>query len=145
MMKNVLTLTVCCLLSAGVALAATNYGHERETAMKKIGHSAAALAAIAKGKAKYDAATVKTSLETISTTIKTFPELFPSGSEHADRAASPKIWENNADFRAHAAKLGADADALLASLPADQKAVGAALGKLGQTCSACHQSYRLKD
>lgn len=145
MMKNALTLTICCLLSAGVAFAATNFGHERETAMKKIGRAAGELAAIAKGKANYDAATVKASLTTISTTIKTFPELFPAGSEHADRAASPKIWENTADFKAHADKLGADADALLASLPGDRKAVGVALSKLGEACGACHQSYRQKD
>lgn len=145
MMKKALVLAVTCLASAGVATAAANYGHERETAMKKIGHSAAALAAIAKGKTPYDAATVKTSLETIGSTIKTFPGLFPAGSEHADKAASPKIWQAMDDFKAHAAKLGADADALAANLPSDRKAVGAALGELGHTCAACHQAYRLRD
>jgi cytochrome c556 len=145
MMKYATTLSILCLLSAGAAFAAADLGHEREVAMKKIGHSAAELAAIARGKTKYDAATVKGALTTISTTIKTFPDLFPAGSEKADRAASPKIWETTDDFKAHAAKLGADADAMVAALPADQKAVGLALGKLGHTCGACHQSYRLKD
>lgn len=145
MIKKIIATSMIVALGASVAFAASNLGDEREAAMKKIGHAAGALGAIAKGKSKYDAATVKSSLETISATIKTFPGLFPAGSEKADKAASPKIWENKADFEAHATKLGADADALVAALPADQKAVGAALGKLGETCGACHQSYRLKD
>lgn len=145
MIKKFVAVSILCLASAGVAFAATSLGDQREAAMKKIGKSTGALAAIAKGKTQYDAATVKTSLETISATIKTFPELFPAGSEKADKVANPKIWENKADFEAHATKLGADADMLASALPADQKAVGAALGKLGETCGACHQSYRLKD
>ena len=32
----------------------------------------------------------------------------------------------------------------LAELPADQAAVGAALGKIGPNCGGCHEVYRLK-
>lgn len=145
MIRKLLAVSLFCLCGAGVALAAVHLGDQREAAMKKIGHSTAALAAIVKGKANYDAATVKTSLETISATIKTFPELFPAGSETADRAASPKIWQDNAGFKQRAAKLGSDADALLAQLPSDRKGVAVALTTLGENCSACHQAYRLKD
>ena len=44
-----------------------------------------------------------------------------------------------------AAKLETDATTLLASLPADQAAVGAAVKTLGADCGACHETYRLKD
>ena len=48
------------------------------------------------------------------------------------------------DFKAKAAKLGADADVALAQLPADQAGVGAALGIIGKSCGDCHQAYRVK-
>jgi cytochrome c556 len=145
MIRKMLAVSVFCLCGASFALAAVHLGHEREAAMKRIGHSAGALVAIVKGKTRYNAATVKTSLETISSTIKTFPEYFPEGSQKADRRASPKIWENNADFKARAAKLGATADTLLASLPTDRKGVTVALRTLGKNCSGCHHEYRLRD
>jgi cytochrome c556 len=61
-----------------------------------------------------------------------------------DTKAAPAIWQNFADFKAHATKLGSDADAILASMPADQAAVGQAVQKLGADCSSCHETYRLK-
>ncbi|NHT78639.1 cytochrome c556 [Rhizobium sp. PP-F2F-G38] len=129
-------------LAAG-AVTAAEPQEVREGLMKKIGGSMGALSAIAKGQKPYDAEVVKTSLTAISTSIKAFPDQFPAGSE-ANSEASPKIWENKADFDAKAASLGADADMLLAQLPADPAGVGAALGKLGPHCGDCHQVYRVK-
>ncbi|RWX76079.1 cytochrome C556 [Neorhizobium lilium] len=116
---------------------------KREQMMKQIGGSVGALGAIAKGEKPYDEATVKKSLTTISTNIKAFPDQFPAGSE-ANSEAAPAIWQNNADFRAKAAKLGSDADTILAALPADQAGVQKAVQTLGADCGACHQVYRLK-
>ncbi|PYE28826.1 cytochrome c556 [Rhizobium sp. PP-CC-3A-592] len=129
-------------LAAG-AVTAAEPQEVREGLMKKIGGSMGALSAIAKGQKPYDAEVVKTSLTAISTSIKAFPDQFPAGSE-ANSEASPKIWDNKADFDAKAASLGADADMLLAQLPADPAGVGAALGKLGPHCGDCHQVYRVK-
>jgi cytochrome c556 len=144
MIKRILAAGAICLMAVTAVVAAENMHESREAAMKKIGGAVGGLVAIAKGQKPYDAATVKTSLTTISETIKIFPTYFPAGSEGDDKVASPKIWENMDDFKAHAAKLGSDADTLLAQLPANQAAVGAALGVLGKDCGACHQTYRLK-
>ncbi len=104
-----------------------------------------ALSGIAKGEKPYDAEVVKASLATMSEVAKAFPDQFPAGSETGhETEASPKIWEAMDDFKAKAAKLGADADTVLAALPADQAAVGAALGTIGSNCGACHEVYRLK-
>ncbi|WP_075290164.1 c-type cytochrome [Pararhizobium arenae] len=130
-------------IGLGAVSAADNPVEIREGLMKKIGGSMGALAGIAKGEKPYDEAVVKASLTTISESIKAFPDQFPAGSE-AGSEASPKIWENMDDFKAKAAKLGADADAQLAQLPADQASVGAALGVIGKSCGDCHQSYRVK-
>ena len=144
MIRKVLAAGALCLLGATVVLAAENMHEAREAAMKKIGGAMGGLAAIAKGEKPYDAETVKSSLTTMSEAIKVFPSYFPEGSEMDDQEASPKIWENKADFEAHAKKLADDADALLAQLPADQAAVGAAMGVLGKDCGACHELYRIK-
>jgi cytochrome c556 len=116
---------------------------KREQLMKQIGGAVGAMGAIAKGEKPYDKAVVEKSLTTISTNIKAFPDQFPEGSQ-ANSSAAPAIWENNADFRAKAAKLGSDADTILASMPADQAAVGKAMQTLGANCGGCHQTYRLK-
>jgi cytochrome c556 len=144
MMKKFAIATAACLFGLAAVASAEGMGDAREAAMKKIGGSVGALVGIAKGEKAYDADTVKASLGTISETIKIFPTYFPAGSEKDSEEASPKIWENKADFEAHAAKLAADADSLLAALPADQAAVGAAMGKLGANCSGCHELYRIK-
>jgi cytochrome c556 len=113
--------------------------------MKKIGGSVGAMTAIAKGEKPYDADAVKAALTTISETAKVFPDQFKPGTETGDKVASPKIWENLADFKSRADKLSSDAETLLAQLPADAAGVGGALKTLGGNCGGCHQNYRLKE
>ena len=144
MIKRILAAAAICLIGATAVVSAENQHENREAAMKKNGGAMGALAAIAKGEKNYDAEVVRASLTTIKEAITVFPTYFPPGSDKDDDEASPKIWENKADFEAKAAKLAADADALLAQLPADKAAVGAAMGTLGKDCAACHESYRLK-
>ncbi|WEZ84039.1 cytochrome c [Rhizobium sp. 32-5/1] len=132
-------------LAMGAVTAADEPQMVRQEMMKKVGGAMGALAGIAKGEKPYDAAVVTASLTTMSETAKAFPDQFPAGSETGmDTEASPKIWENMEDFKAKALKLGADADAVLAAMPADQAAVGAALGTIGPNCGGCHEVYRLK-
>jgi cytochrome c556 len=131
---------------AATAVFAQDGTHEaREAMMKKIAGSAGAMAAIAKGEKPYDADAVKTALTTISETAKAFPDQFKPGTDQNDKLASPKIWENMADFKARADKLGSDADTILAQLPADSAGVGGALKTLGGNCGGCHELYRLKE
>ena len=114
--------------------------------MKKVGGAMGALAGIGKGEKPYDAEVVKASLTTMSEVAKAFPDQFPAGSEAGNETeASPKIFEAMDDFKAKSAKLAADADAILAAgIPADQAAVGAALGTIGPNCAGCHEVYRIK-
>ncbi|WP_275789593.1 c-type cytochrome [Pararhizobium gei] len=142
-LKTILSALVIAGCGVSAVVAADDPVKVRESLMKQIGGSMGALAGIAKGEKPYDAEVVKTALTTIGTSIKAFPDQFPAGSE-AGSEASPKIWENMDDFKAKAAKLGTDADMLLAQLPADQAAVGEAAGVLGKNCGGCHQLYRVK-
>nr|CAD6421711.1 cytochrome C556 [Rhizobium sp. Q54] len=117
----------------------------RQNLMKEIGRSVGALGAIAKGEKPYDAAVVEQSLTTISTNIQAFPDQFPPGSEEGhETEALPAIWEKPDEFRAGAEKLHAEAQALLAAMPADQVGVGAAMQRLGPVCSDCHETFRVK-
>jgi cytochrome c556 len=117
----------------------------REAMMKKIGGSVGIMAAMAKGDKPYDATALKAALVAISETAKAFPDQFKPGSDKTDKAASPKIWDNAADFKSHADKLSSDADMVAMQLPTDPAAIGAALKQLGADCSSCHQAYRQKE
>ena len=117
----------------------------RQNLMKEIGRSVGALGAIAKGEKPYDAATVEQALTTISTNSQAFPDQFPAGSETGhETEALPAIWEKPEEFRANAEKLHTEAETLLASMPADQAAVGAAMKQLGAVCSDCHETFRAR-
>jgi cytochrome c556 len=144
MIKRIIAASLICLAGATAAFPASELGDKREADMKKIGGAMAQLAGIAKGEKPYDAGVVKTSLTTVNTTIKEFPGLFPEGKPDEDGHASPKIWENMKGFKGHADELASVTDKLLAAPPADQKAVGGAMGAMGKVCSACHEEFRLK-
>lgn len=144
--RTIFAATIAFGLVASAAGAAETPQETRKHMMESVGKAMGGLVGIVKGKTPYDAAVVKASLTTMADTMKTFPDQFPKGSETGHKTeASPKIWENFDDFKAKAAKLETDATTLLASLPADQAAVGAAVKTLGADCGACHETYRLKD
>lgn len=144
-LKTLAAAVALAVIGAGAVVAADEPQVVRQDMMKKVGGAMGALAGIAKGEKPYDADIVKASLTTMSEVGKAFPDQFPAGSEAGnDTEASPKIWEAMDDFKAKSAKFAADADAALASLPADQAAVGAALGAIGPNCGGCHEVYRVK-
>ena len=139
--------SVCLFLTPALSPALVQEAPQvvREKLMKGIGQAVGALGAIAKGEKPYDAAVVQQSLTTISTNIQAFPDQFPPGTETGhETEALPAIWEKPEEFRADAEKLHTEAQALLASLPADQASVGAAMRTLGATCSDCHETFRAK-
>jgi cytochrome c556 len=76
------------------------------------------------------------------------PGWFPAGSgpEAGKTHAKAEIWTNRADFDLKMRNFGAAAKAFQAAAAGgDLNAIKAAHGRLGQTCGACHNSYRLKD
>src|SRR5689334_4948996 len=126
--------------AAAVGLAATDPIHDRVAAMKGVGDSMKALAAIAKKQAPFDAAVVKKNAATISTNLKTASGLFPEGSGVGDTHAKPEVWTAPADFAKGFKDAIAAADALQS---VDEAGFGAALGTLGTSCKNCHDKYRL--
>ncbi len=144
-LKSIALAAVVGCLGLSVAVAQEGPQVQRQKQMKAVGGALGALGGIAKGEKPYEAATVTAALTTISTTMKAFPNQFPAGTESgADSEAAPAVWQNPKDFHAKAEKLAAEADKLLAAVPADQAGVGAAMKALGGTCGDCHQTYRMK-
>ena len=58
----------------------------------------------------------------------------------ADDEALPTVWNNAAEFKAAAAKLGSDAQAVQGAT--DQASLAVALKSVQGDCGACHGSFR---
>ena len=57
-----------------------------------------------------------------------------------------KIWENMEDFSAKMDDLRSTSAALqTAAASGDRKAIGKAVGDVGQSCKACHDEYKSED
>jgi cytochrome c556 len=96
-----------------------------------------------KGTTPFDAAKAAEAMKTIASDMETFPTLFPDGSDQGDTKASPTIWENMDDFKALAAKLGADATTAAGAAANGLDAFKEAFGTVGGDCGACHKKYRM--
>jgi cytochrome c556 len=118
-----------------------------QTVMKATGKNTGTLAAMVKGEKPYDQAAVNASLAVLEETGKKLPTLFPESLKGQpsddDYSASPKIWENKADFSAHIAtfaKVVADAKGNVKNLAT----LKAAVLTIGKSCSSCHETFRIK-
>ena len=116
----------------------------RQALMKENGKHAKMGVAMIKGEAPFDLAKAKEIFVTFEHAAAKMPDLVPPNSKTGgDTTASPKIWENMADFKARFEKLGADAKAAEASVK-DLAAFKTAFGGLGKDCGGCHETYRIK-
>jgi cytochrome c556 len=115
---------------------------ERQQAMEDVGGAMKNLAAIAKKETPFDAAVVKKNTGTIAEALKQAADLFPEGSDTGDVEtwAKPEIWSERVDFMKKLET--AEAEALALQSVSVETAFAPALGKLGDACKACHQTYR---
>ena len=144
-MKLRLAALVACVagLAAVTAVSAqTDPVAQRQTLMKDIAANVKALAPVAQGKADFDAATVKAALEKIAADSKTFPGLFPVGSDTGSTEAGPKVWSDTDGFAKAAAKFQADAAAAVAA-SGSLATFRPAFGALAANCKACHTEFRV--
>lgn len=130
-------------LAAATAVSAqTDPVATRQSLMKDIAANVKVLAPIAQGKADFDAAVVKAALDKIAADSKTFPTLFPIGSDTGATEASPKIWSDTAAFGKAASKFQADAAAAVAA-SGSLESFRPAFGALAANCKACHTDFRI--
>jgi cytochrome c556 len=144
-MNSRLTVTAFAVaLGVGAAAAQSDPVKTRENLMKQNNNHAKVVVQMVKGQTPFDAKAVEAAFAQWADTAKQLPNLFPANAKTGgDNRASPKIWENKADFNAKIAdfaKVVADNRAkAIASLDGLKVAVNA----VGKSCSACHDEYRL--
>ena len=117
---------------------------DRTNLMKGMGKAVGSVVKIAKGEQPFDAAAVAAAFDAINAEAAKIDvaAMFPAGS--TGEAASPKIWENLADFEAKVATFKTEAAAAAAAKPADLAAFQAQFGTLTKNCGGCHELYRVK-
>lgn len=119
---------------------------DRQAAMKENGKHVGVLVKMVNGEAAFDAAAVLAALTALNDNVQKIDVAasFPAGSDKGDTTASPKIWEDMAGFEAEMDKFKAATAAAVAAPAQDLEALKPQLGAIGQTCSSCHETYRIK-
>lgn len=117
---------------------------ERKTAMKAVGAATGLGAKIAKGEEAFDAAKVQGIFKTYIDSAKKVPTLYPATSKTGgDTSAAPKIWEDEAGFKAAFVKFEANSTAAMAA-STDLAGFRTAFGNVTKNCGTCHETYRIK-
>ena len=150
MIRTVFAVAVTAAISLGVcaAVAQEDPIKARKALMKANGDQAKILSDMSKGDKPYDQAAVGKALAQFQDAAAKMPGLYPDNTKDGDPSdqfnASPKVWENMADFKARFVKFSDDAKTASTSVK-DVDSLKAALGPIGKNdCGGCHQDYRLK-
>lgn len=139
------TVLVAAVLGLGVTavLAQADPITERRNAMKAVGAATRDGAAMAKGEAPFDVAKAQAIFKTYIDSSKKMPGLYPDNSKTGgETTAAPKIWEDQAGFKAALVKFetASAAGAAVTDLAGFRTAFGGAT----QNCGTCHEVYRIK-
>ena len=116
----------------------------RQGVMNVFSWNMKAMGDMMKGKTPYDAAAFAQHADDLAkaTTLDLLPG-FPEDSDSGETDARPEIWLNFEDFTQKLEELRTNAQALSkAANSGDKEAMGAALGKTGKACKACHDDYK---
>ncbi len=146
-----------CMIALGAGIAATTAFAQgeadkaradavsaRHAQMQMVGYHTGVLGDIAKGERPFDSAMVDAAAGNIAALAKLeHATLWLEGSEQGaveGSRAKSEIWSDAAGFTAKFTDMETAALALVGA--ADQGAVGAGMGALGESCKACHETYR---
>lgn len=117
--------------------------------MKMLAINMGQLSGMAKGEIEYDEAAASTAAANIEAlSVYDVSGLFVEGTsvdDTDDSEALPAIWENPEDFAKKYAGLAEAAAGAGEAVKGGQENVGPVLQKLGGTCKACHDDYRVKE
>lgn len=121
----------------------------RQALMDSNNAAAAVAGGIMKGELDYSPVVGQSVIYAISATAAAYGDFFPDGSEDSERSrASPKIWEDMAGFQAQIAtfkEVTAKAREISGKDgPPDVDAFKAAMGPIFDSCTSCHEDYRIK-
>lgn len=129
-------------LGVTAAMAQSDPIAERRNIMKGVGAATRTGTQMVRGEVPFDLAKAKEVLQVYATAAERMPQHFPESSKTGDTTASPKIWENQADFRARFETWAKDIDQA-AKATTDAETFKTSFGNVTKACGACHQTYRI--
>ena len=138
------TMILAATLCASVTLAHSAVQNEavkaRMAVMEDTKNAMGVIGGMAKGAIAFDAAKAEEAKAALIAAAADVPAKFEAQETDPESEALPAIWENWDDFVAKADAMKAAAEAMdTASLDG----LRAGIGGIGQTCGACHKSYRM--
>ncbi len=143
LMKRMILVGAALVVGATAVIAQSDPISERRNLMKAVGAATRTGTQMVRGEVPFDAAKAKEVLrvyaQAADKTHTYFPETSKTGGE---TTASPKIWENQADFRKRFDDWSAQIKAASARTDTLDEFRGA-FGDLTKSCGACHQTYRI--
>jgi cytochrome c556 len=137
------------LLGIGVVAAQQDALKSAQADMKGNGRAfGGVLGPINKGEKPYDQAAVTEALNTLDSTAKKLPTMFPASLKgkkwEGDFSASSKIWDDKAGFDASIAAFAKAVTDAKASIK-DLDTLKAAFPAIGKSCGGCHETFRVKN
>jgi cytochrome c556 len=135
--------SVAIVVGATVAFAQADPIAQRKSIMKANGAATRTGTQMVRGEIPFELGKAQEILKVYAASAKSYHEYFPESSKTGgDTTASPKIWENQADFRARFDQWGRDIEQA-AQATKDFETFKASFGNLTKACGACHQTYRI--
>ncbi len=150
MKKTMISLGLAATVMAALPLTASAQFAKKEDAIKYrqsafalMGNHMGRIGAVTKGEVPFNAAEVQKSAQLIATLSELPWAAFGPGTEGGK--ANPAIWKEGDKVKAGADKfMKAAADLNTAAKSGNLEQIKKAFGATGQTCKACHDSYRDK-
>lgn len=103
------------------------------------------LAAMAQGKAPYDASVVARNAGFLEALSQMAWDGFDASTQGVKSEALPEIWKNPAKFKQAQEHFEAEVDSLASAAKGGNEAnIKSAIGAVGKACGACHQDFREK-
>lgn len=119
----------------------------RQSSFTLMGTHFSRIAAMAQGKVAFDAKAAAENADILNTIAKLPYTAFGEGTDKgAPTRAKPEIWKESAKFKEAADKMVAEVAKLdVTARGGNLDQIKAAVGGVGQSCKACHDSYRAKE
>lgn len=118
---------------------------QRQAVMTLQGKYFGPMAAMAQGKAPFNAAVVQRNAGFLDNLSRMSWDGFDASTRGEKSRALPAVFDNSAAFKEAAARLENEAAKLVAvSRGGDEAAVKAQIGAVGKTCGGCHDDFRQK-
>lgn len=115
----------------------------RQSALFVMGQHFSRLGAMANGRVPFDAKAAQENADIVASMAKLPWAGFGAGAEGGK--AKPEIWKEQAKFKEHSDKLGAETEKLAAAAKTGSlDNLKTAFGAAANTCKSCHDAYRSK-